>query len=202
MAAGARITFAGAALAGLLAVAGAAPASGASSPAALELLDLDGRHVRPFAGAQARAYVFVLTRTDCPISNRYAPELRRLHAKFAPSGLVFRFVYPEAAERVEDIRRHLLEFAYPKGALRDPGHHLVRLVGATVTPEAAVFVPAPSGPRLVYRGRIDDRYVDLGRARATPTSRDLERTLEAIVAGESFSLRTTPAVGCFLTPVE
>ena len=200
MAAGARITFAGAALAGLLAAAAAAPAS--SSPAALELLDLDGRHVRPLAEAPAPASVFVLTRTDCPVSNRYAPELRRLHAKFAPSGVVFRFVYPEAAERVEDIRRHLLEFAYPSGALRDPGHHLVRLVGATVTPEAAVFVPGPSGPRLVYRGRIDDRYVDLGRARPAPTTRDLERTLEAIVAGESLVLRTTPAVGCFLTPAE
>ena len=146
--------------------------------------------------------MFVLVRTDCPISNRYAPALRRLHARFAPSGLVFRFVYPEAAERVEDISRHLREFAYPPGALRDPGHRLVRLVGATVTPEAAVFVPAPSGPRLVYRGRIDDRYVDLGRARAAATTRDLEQVLEAVVAGESLRLRTTPAVGCLLTPAE
>lgn len=202
MAAGARITFAGTALAGLLAVAAGAQESRVPSPAALELLDLDGRRVKPFAGAPAPAYVFVLTRTDCPISNRYAPELRRLHARFAASGLVFRFVYPEAAERVEDIHRHLREFAYPSGALRDPRHDLVRLVGATVTPEAAVFVPGPSGPRLVYRGRIDDRYVDLGRARAAPATRDLERTLEAIVAGESLSLRTTPAVGCFLTPGE
>jgi hypothetical protein len=189
-------------LAGLLAIAAAAPGSRARSSADLELLDLDGRPVRPFAEGRAPAHVFVLIRTDCPISNRYAPELRRLHARFAPSGVVFRVVYPEAAERADDIRRHLAEYAHPSGALRDPRHQLVRLVGATVTPEAAVFVPGASGPRLVYRGRIDDRYVDLGRARAAPTTRDLERTLEAIVAGEPLTLRTTPAVGCFLAPAE
>jgi len=188
------------ALAGVLSA--AAPASRGPSAESLELLDIDGRAVRPLARASAPAYVFLLVRTDCPISNRYAPELRRLHARFAASGVVFRFVYPEPTERVEDISRHLQEFAYPSGALRDPGHRLVRLVGATVTPEAAVFVPAPEGPRLVYRGRIDDRYVDLGRARAAATTHDLERVLEAIVAGASLPLRTTPAVGCLLTPAE
>ena len=48
--------------------------------------------------------------------------------------------------------------------------------------------PAPSGPRLVYRGRIDDRYVDFGTARAAPTTRDLEQVLDAIVAGEAVPL--------------
>jgi hypothetical protein len=76
------------------------------------------------------------------------------------------------------------------------------MVQATVTPEAAVFVPGPSGPRLAYRGRIDDRYVDLGQARAAPVTRDLERVLEAIVAGKPVAARTTPAIGCFIPDPE
>jgi hypothetical protein len=186
--------------AGLLGAAGAAP--GPTPSADLELLDLDGQRVKPLRDPAARAFVFVLARTDCPISNRYAPELQRLHRRFAPAGVVFRLVYPDRAETVEGIRRHLQEFGYPFGALRDPEHDLVRMVQAKVTPEVAVFVAGPAGPRLAYRGRIDDRYVDFGTTRAAPTTRDLLRTLEAVVAGEVPPLRTTAAVGCFLSPAE
>jgi hypothetical protein len=187
---------------GLLAGAVVGAAGGGRDPAELQLLDLDGRRVAPFRDPTARGFVFVLARTDCPISNRYAPELQRLHRRFAPKGLVFRLVYPDAGEDVEAIRRHARDFAYPFAALRDPEHGLVRLVRATVTPEAAVFVAEPPGPRLVYRGRIDDRYVDFGTTRAVPTTRDLEQVLEAVAAGRKVPLRTTAAVGCFIPRAE
>jgi hypothetical protein len=87
-------------------------------------------------------------------------------------------------------------------ALRDPQHELVRATQATVTPEAAVFVAGPAGPRMVYRGRIDDPYVDFGRTRPAPTTRDLRAVLEAVAAGSTLTPRTTPAVGCFITPLE
>lgn len=144
----------------------------------------------------------MFARTDCPISNRYAPELRRLHERFAPAGLAFWLVYPDPGEGVDAIHRHLREFAYPFGALRDPKHNLVRMVQATVTPEAAVFVAGSSGPRLVYRGRIDDRYVSFGTARAAPTTRDLEHVLESIAAGKAVNPRTARAIGCFLSRPE
>lgn len=181
----------------LAATGGAGPGDGPTA-ASLELLDLEGRPARPLQDPHPRGTVFVFARTDCPISNRYAPELRRLHERFAPAGLAFWLVFPERADSVDGIRRHLREFAYPFAALRDPDHHLVRMARARVTPEAAVFVPGRSGPRLVYRGRIDDRYVDFGKARAAPTTRDLERVLEAIVAGKTLTVRTTSAIGCFI----
>ena len=37
-------------------------------------------------GAAGPTTVFVFTSTDCPIANRYAPELRRIHDRFAPRG--------------------------------------------------------------------------------------------------------------------
>ena len=33
--------------------------------------------------------VLVFTTTDCPISNRYAPELRRIEDRFASDGVDF-----------------------------------------------------------------------------------------------------------------
>jgi hypothetical protein len=194
--------WAGGLVAGLLAGGMAAAAGSGGNPADLQLLDLDGRSVAAFPDSAARGFVFLLVRTDCPVSNRYAPELQRLHRRFAPKGLVFRLVYPDASEEVEAIRRHVRDFGYPFAALRDPRHGLVRLVRATVTPEAAVFAADPSGPRLVYRGRIDDRYVDFGTVRAAPTTRDLEQVLDAVAAGRTVPLRTTAAVGCSIPPAE
>jgi hypothetical protein len=202
VAAGARITLVVWTVAGALAAAGAPGAAPPISPATtLELLDLSGRAIRPLDHGKARAIVFVFARSDCPISNRYAPEMRRLHARFAAGGVAFWLVYTERAESGEALARHHREFVYPFGALRDHEHALVRMAGATVTPEAAVFVSAPNGPRLVYRGRIDDRYVAFGNARAAPATRDLEGVLDAILAGQAPTARTTTAIGCFISPI-
>jgi len=54
----------------------------------------------------------------------------------------------------------------------------------------------------VYRGRIDDRYVDFGRARAAPTSRDLREVLQALARGGPVAPRTTAAVGCSIPQLE
>jgi hypothetical protein len=159
---------------------------------------MEGRPVDPLATGTSRASVFVFTRTDCPISNRYAPEVERIRSRFASRGVSFWLVYVDPDEGAAAIREHLQEYGYSWGALRDPEHALVAHTGARVTPEAAVFVPEPGGARMVYRGRIDDRYVDFGKSRAEASTHDLERKLETILAGEAVSLTTTRAVGCFI----
>jgi hypothetical protein len=143
-----------------------------------------------------KAIVFLFTSTDCPISNRYAPEVRRIAETFASKGVTFRLVYPNPAENAAAIREHMSAFAYggATAALRDPAHALVKFVGATVTPEAAVY----AGGRIVYRGRIDDRHVDLGVERPAATTRDLADALAAVVAGKAVAHPTTQAVGCFI----
>jgi hypothetical protein len=171
--------------------------SGAMLAAAdIRLRDLDERQVDPMkvpAGAKAVAFLFVSV--DCPISNRYAPDVRRLYEKFAAQGVSFSLVYPNPVEPAAAIRRHIKDYSYPMRALRDPRHELVKKAGATITPEAAVFDP---DGRLLYRGRIDDRYVSLGVERPVATRRDLDDALTDIVAGKAPRQAATQAVGCFI----
>ena len=54
------------------------------------------------------------------------------------------------------------------------------------------------GGRVVYRGRIDDRHVDLGVDRPSATTRDLADALSAVVAGTPVKQPTTKAVGCYI----
>jgi hypothetical protein len=162
----------------------------------VRIRDLDDRLIDPFAApAGAKALVFLFVSVDCPISNRYAPEVRRLHDKFAAQGVVFSLVYPNPAEPIAALRRHLKDYGYPMRALRDPKHDLVKVAGATITPEAAVF---DREGRSIYRGRIDDRYVSLGLERPAATRRDLDEALTDALAGKPVRQTSAPAVGCFI----
>jgi len=178
-------------------VAGALVGTTAYSASGIRLQTVDGVLIDPFqTPSGTKAVVLTFVSVDCPISNRYAPELRRLYDRFASQGVLFRLIYPNPAESIDTIRRHLKEYGYRGQALRDPRHELVKIANATVTPEAAVY--ATSG-QLVYRGRIDDRYVNPGLQRAQPTRRDLEDALSAMLAGKPVSHATVPAVGCFIS---
>jgi peroxiredoxin len=170
----------------------AAGTSGNEPLRALEVSDLTGRLVAPFQVSGQRAIVFVFATIDCPISNRYAPEVQRLHREFGADA-AFWLVYPDASLSPEVLRQHAKEFGYSFPALRDAKHALVRLTGATVMSEVAVF---DRSGRLVYRGRIDNRVVDFGTIRASPTKRDLQAVLTALRAGTTISPATTQAVGC------
>ncbi len=174
--------------------------TGRSAGPQSQVLDLNGRAIELFQSADAQALVLVFTRTDCPISNRYAPEIKRLSQKFIGHRVTFRLIYPGSDEMVEAIRQHVRDYDYSIEPLRDPKHELVKLTGVEVTPEVAVFVPDKSKKwQMVYRGRIDDRYVAFGNLRPAPTVRDLEQVLEAIIAGKEVKTKVTKAVGCFIS---
>ena len=170
----------------------------------LAAVDLSGRATNPLdVGGGMRASVLVFTRTDCPIANRLLPAVERLRAAYEPRGVRFWLVFVDPSEPAAAIRTHLMTFDQHATAIRDPRHELVKLTGATRTPEAAVFVHEGPRSRLVYRGRIDNRYVAVGRARPKASSHDLQDALDAALAGGSSGPpRITQPVGCIIADLE
>ncbi len=131
--------------------------------------------------------VWIFVRTDCPISNRYAPAIARLRDDFRQ--VRFTLVYPEPGATQQSVDRHKLDYGLSGFfTVIDQKLELVRKAGVTVTPEAAVF--ADDG-RLLYRGRIDDRQQSL-RVAKTPQQQDLR---EALTHPPS-RLVSTRAIGC------
>jgi hypothetical protein len=145
--------------------------------------------------ATALITVLVFTTTDCPISNRYAPEILRIASRF-DGRVTFKLVYPVPADTEAAIAAHVKKFGYVFEWSRDPNQRLVTQTGVTVTPEVAVF---DASGNIAYRGRIDDRYIAFGRDRPQPTVRDLERSLEAMLAGKPVPVAQTRAIGCILS---
>ena len=143
--------------------------------------------------------VLIFVSTDCPVSNRYAPAIKRLYDEFSPRGVRFRLVYPNPLDDESAIVKHRLAFGYPPVAERDRDHSLVRAAGATITPEAVIV---DTRQRVVYRGRIDDRFVELARERPAPTRHDLRNAMTAVLAGTPVNPSQTQAVGCFIADMK
>jgi hypothetical protein len=177
--------------------------AGSASPCwaepAARVQNLQGAAVEPLKEPLPRATVLIFTRTDCPISNRYAPVINELKEQFAAKGVAFWLVYVDPHQSATEIRQHVKDYRYDMQVALDPKHRLVKLAAAVVTPEAAVF---SSNGQLLYHGRIDNRYVDIGRRLSAPTRNDLELTLDAVLAGKPVPEATAPAVGCYISDLE
>jgi thiol-disulfide isomerase/thioredoxin len=158
------------------------------------VVNLDGHPADPFRLAGSKIVVLLFIRTDCPISNRYAPTIQELSAHYT-GHVAFFLVYPIKSETPSQIRRHLHDYGYHLPALRDPDLAMARLSHVSITPEVAVFSPAR---KLLYHGRIDDWYVEFTHARREPTTHDLVDALDAAVSGKPLSSFSAPAVGCYI----
>lgn len=165
---------------------------------ASRVVDLDDRPLDPLASS-GRAVVLIFVRTDCPISNRYAPKLGRIAARFADAPLDLYLVYVDRDETPARIREHVAAYALPGTPLRDVEQVLAARAGTQVTPEAALF---DAEGVLRYHGRIDDGWVDYGKPRATPSSDELVDAIVAVLAGERPQVEHAEAVGCPLPPRE
>lgn len=169
-----------------------------ASVLAQSALNLEGRAVDPVAASSGKPVVLVFLRTDCPISNRYAPVLQKMQTDYAGK-VNFWFVYPDKQASPQQIRAHLRDYGYTIAALRDPQHVLVKRCSVSITPEAAVF---DANGKLVYHGRIDNWYEEAGRSRPAATTHELRSVLDAVTGGKAVGVATAPAVGCYISDLE
>ena len=170
----------------------AVPACGQSAQ------DLTGKSVDPFVEASGKIVVLVFLRTDCPISNRYAPVIQQLSAKYS-GRVAFWLIYPDAKTSAASIRKYLSDYGYVLRALRDPEHAPVDQSHVQVTPEVAVF---DGRNRLAYHGRIDNWYEAFGRSRPAPTTHELDDAIQAALSGKPLATSFADAVGCYISDLQ
>lgn len=157
------------------------------------LQDAAGKTHTPGDLRQNKATVFIFVATDCPNSNTYAPILARLYRDYSERGVAFYNIYSDPAETAETVRKHDADYLVPYPALLDPHQTLARQTGARSTPEAVML--SPDGQEL-YRGRVDDRFVDLGKTRFHPSEESLREAIEAVLQGKPVPHPVTKVLGC------
>ena len=116
------------------------------------------------------------------MSNRYAPEIRRLFTQFHEESVEFWMVYAGPCGNLASIEKHIAGFGFPGKPIRDPHHELVKRANVSTAPEAAVF---DSEGKLMYHGRIDDLWVAVGTSRPMARVHDLEDAIAAVLEGRT-----------------
>ncbi len=145
-----------------------------------------------------RATVLFCMSGDCPISNEYAPTIVAIAAAYRERGVSFVGINPNGAQTLDLMTKYAQEQKLPFPYLKDPGGKVSRRLLFSVTPEARVFNAAG---KLVYSGRIDDRY-RRGGASDQNVAKDLEKALDEVLAGKPVSVSRTKAMGCPLQVAE
>lgn len=163
---------------------------------------VDGKPIRDLGGPGIHLVVLIFAASDCPISNRYVPEVARLHREFAAQGVRFWWVFPNPQDTASVVAQHNREFAISESVLLDTQQAVVRKAHATITPESAVFAIQNGSMREVYHGRIDDRYLAFGRERPAPQHHELEAAVIAALAGKPVAPPAGPSVGCAIVPLQ
>ena len=163
------------------------------APAVLVLQDTAGVHRKPLELHDQKAAVFVFVGIDCPISNSYGPEINRLIKANKDKGLAFYIVYSDSTATMDATRTHAKAYGYRCPALIDDQQKLMKKLKATVTPEAVVIDGKGS---VLYRGRIDNWYEELGKQRFSVTQHYLQNALDEVIAGKKVTTPETKTVGC------
>ena len=171
----------------------------ASTEIGTTLVDLDGQDVGLDSDANAVALAIVFILADCPICNSYVKELNRLFEELSDKEVRLVLVHADPAITAEKARQHAREYQIQAPIALDPQHYWVKKAGTTIAPEAAVLSRTSE---VLYRGRINDQYAELGKRRTTITSHDLRDALSAIVADRPVAVSRTQAIGCFIPEVE
>lgn len=141
------------------------------------------------------ATVIVFTKHDCPIANSYLPTLHRLQVDFQSKGIRFLMVYSSPVVTTEIARQHAELYSIDIPAILDTDLAIANMLDAKVTPE--VFLVGPAGA-VLYRGRVDDKYVGFGKRRTTPTREDLREALRDFTEDRRVRVPATKPIGCII----
>jgi hypothetical protein len=164
-------------------------------------IDLNGKPIQNLASPNTLVVALFFAASDCPISNRYAPEIKRLQQEFSSRHVALWWVFPNPADTVEIAREHQRQFSVESNTIIDTEQKLVRMAHVTTTPESAVFVVNNGRLNEVYHGRVDDRYLSIGQERTQPAHHDLEDAISSALDNKPVSHPVTPAVGCSIVPL-
>ncbi len=165
------------------------------NPAAPDVTGLARHPLTEARKAKKRGVVFFFVTTDCPIANRFAPEINRICKDYEKRNVAFYIVQTDAALKAAKAQEHAKDYKFTCPVLLDRQHEIVKFCGASVTPECTLL--APDG-KVLYRGRIDDRYAALGQFRVEPKQRDLRLALDDFLEGKPVANARTKAIGCYI----
>ncbi len=159
----------------------------------LTALDLEGRVHRIGSEEGLKGVALVFISTECPIARGFIPELNRLHKSLSDQPVKLLGVISDPTTTRAAAIKFQQEFEIEFPVLFDASGEIAEVLKPTHVPEAFVV---DTHSQVRYRGRIDDRYPEVGKRRPQPTTHDLADAIQAVAADQKIEVAQTTPVGC------
>ncbi|MCX8198382.1 MAG: thioredoxin family protein [Candidatus Micrarchaeota archaeon] len=159
-----------------------------------ELMGIDGRKHRLEDYRGCKAFLVVFMCNHCPYVKAKFSRLNQIFGKYSPFGLKMVGInpndfrqYPE--DSFENMKKVAAEQNFKFDYLIDETQEVAKAYGAVCTPDPFLF---DSQFRLAYHGRLDDAL----SPDKTPTKFEMERAIEAVLAGKKPPHEFLHSQGC------
>lgn len=141
--------------------------------------------------------VYIFLADQCKISQFYTLELERLFQNYHKNNVGIVGYFPNTISTLERIDSFAITYSLSFPLFEDHEKSMTKKLGATVTPEAIVWDHRTD--KMIYRGRIDDSYVRVGKRKLHPQHHDLEDIIADWQLNQSPpAIVETKAIGCFI----
>ncbi len=144
--------------------------------------------------ADKAAVAVIFSCNHCPYVLAWEDRMVQIQADYADQNVQILAIgandsikYP--SDNFGNMKSHAAEKGFNFPYLRDKSQEIATAYGATRTPEVFLF---DGGGVLRYHGAIDDNYEEP----AAVSSHYLRDALDAMLAGQSPAVASTPPVGC------
>lgn len=158
------------------------------------LTSLGGHNLNLDKPEHPTALLFLIS--DCPVANRYAPEVNKIYTAYRKQGFNLIAVYEDPAITASQATKHMKSFGYKFEGCIDKGHVLAKRYSAKISPEVVLL---SKDGKVAYQGRIDDAYADVGVRKTVIRSHDLSNAIQALLKGHTIAVPRTTAFGCYLS---
>lgn len=133
---------------------------------------------------------------ECRISQNISGEIKYNIENFDQTRFDYRAYFSGESSKEEKINEFMADYKLDMPYFLDADKEKQVYYGAELAPEVIVF--DEKNKEVLYKGRIDNSYADVGVRRRVVTSRDLRVVLQAILDGAPIPVSQTKAIGCYL----
>jgi hypothetical protein len=162
------------------------------------MVDSEGAVLQLGVKPGTKAVVLVFLGPECPVSQRYVPELNRIASQNQTNAVEFYGVVAGKKIARTNVAAFAKEYAIHFPVLVDDDLSLARWLRPTHMPEA--FVLKVDGD-VIYHGRIDDWYESIGKPRAVIQQRELRDAITAVLSNSVPARVYARPVGCYFEEI-
>lgn len=133
--------------------------------------------------------------TNCPITQNTTLEINRIFEKYKDNQFEFIAVFPNLDDNNNQIQKFQDKYQIKFDCHLDSNQYLTKKFEMTTLPEVVVF---SEDSLILYKGKIDDLYFDIGKRTQKEYKKILDLKLDSIKNNKLPKVKYIKPLGCVI----